>query len=96
MKLKKRQISRQPKLKENELVSRNTINVVEEENLQLNHKSCQLKLVIKKINEEKRRMERHHKLELGWRNKKEVGLVIGVGVCAMLYVVVALTIRGFA
>jgi hypothetical protein len=31
-----------------------------------------------------------------WRDKKEVGLVIGVGVCAMLYVVVALTIRGFA
>jgi hypothetical protein len=51
--------------------------------------------VIKKINEEKRRMERRHKIELRWRDKKEAGLMIGVGVCAMLYVIVALTIRGF-
>jgi hypothetical protein len=30
-----------------------------------------------------------------WRDKKEVGLVIGVALCAIVYVVLALTVRGF-
>jgi hypothetical protein len=58
-------------------------------------KYAQLELQNKKMAEEIRRMQKLHKLELRWRDKKEVGLVIGVALCAMVYVVLALTVRGF-
>jgi hypothetical protein len=88
-------ISLHPKLKEKELGSRSHFNGIQEENFQLKQKCAQLKLHIKKIIKEARKMEKHHKLELRWRDKKEVGLVIGVALCAMLYVVLALTVRCF-
>jgi hypothetical protein len=68
--------------------------MLHEENFQLKRKFFQLELVIKKMTEEKRRMETNNKLERRWRDKKEVGLVIGVGLCAMLNVVLARTVRG--
>jgi uncharacterized membrane protein YkvA (DUF1232 family) len=58
-------------------------------------KYAQLELQNKKMAEEIRRMQKLHKLELRWRDKKEVGLVIGVALCAMVYVVLPLTVRGF-
>jgi hypothetical protein len=51
--------------------------------------------VIKKISEDKKKMDNLHRHEIRWREKKELCFFIVVAFCAMLYVVVALATRGF-
>jgi hypothetical protein len=89
------QISWQPKIQEKEMGSRSHYNAIHEENLQIKQKCAQFELQTKKMAEEIRRMEKLHKQELRWRDKKKVGLVTGVALRAMVYVVLALTVRGF-
>jgi hypothetical protein len=63
--------------------------------MKLKEKCCQLEYVIKKMKEDNKKLAKIHRQEIRWREKKELGLLIAVGVCAMLYAVVALATRGF-
>jgi hypothetical protein len=85
----------QPKLDEMEYVSNRRLCALVDENWQLKQKCCQIEFLLKKITEEKNRMDSLHRHEIRWREKKELYHFIVVALCAMLYVVVALATRGF-
>ena len=47
------------------------------------------------MKEERKKTMKAHKAELRWRDKKEIGAAIFVGLFACVYVVIAMMIRGF-
>ena len=54
-----------------------------------------LENVVEKMIQDNKKLQKIHREELRWREKKELGIMVAVGLCAMLYVVVALATRGF-
>ena len=65
------------------------------ENLELRTRVLELESANQRMKEELRRTAKNHKAELRWRDKKEIGVGIGVGIVNIVYVVSALMIRGF-
>jgi hypothetical protein len=63
---------------------------VQDENKKVKEKCFQLEYAINKMKEDNKKLAKLHRQEIRWREKKELGLVIAIGVCAMLYVLVAL------
>jgi hypothetical protein len=88
------QISWQPKIQE-EMGSRSHYNAIQKRICSSSKSVHNLSFRPRRWQRKIRRMEKLHKQELRWRDKKEVGLVTGVALCAMVYVVLALTVRGF-
>jgi hypothetical protein len=56
---------------------------------------AKLENVLENMIEDNKKLQKIHREEIRWREKKELGIVVVAGVCAMLYVVVALATRGF-
>ena len=54
-----------------------------------------LENVVEKMIQDNKKLQKIHREELRWREKKELGIALAVGLCAMMYVVVALATRGF-
>ena len=55
----------------------------------------ELEALIKEMNKERKQMEKIHRMEMKAMEKKEIGILIVVAICAILYGVVALVTRGF-
>jgi hypothetical protein len=56
---------------------------------------AKLELHAKRMKKEKKRMEKIHRIEMRARDTKELGIVIVVFICAIIYDVVALITKGF-
>jgi hypothetical protein len=59
------------------------------------HRCAKLENVVENLIQDNKKLRKIHREEIRWREKKELGIVAAVGVCAMLYVVAALATRGF-
>jgi hypothetical protein len=58
----------------------------------LQRRVVELELQVKQMIKERKRMEKLHRIEMRARDKKEVGIVIVVAICAIIYGVVALMV----
>jgi hypothetical protein len=76
-----------------EEIDRNS--AIQNENMLLKQMCYQLEFVTRKMMENNKKIEMLHRQEIRWREEEELGLVMAVGVCAMLCVLLSLTTRDF-
>ena len=73
----------------------NFVRKVGHENLLLRNQIQVLESEVERMKKEQKLITKAHRIELRWREKKELGIAIFVGIIAFAYVVSALVIRGF-